>query len=89
MDDVYGKESWAFDAIFWTKMNKRFFRPVDRKGWYGKGLEERVKLLGEREREGLEQFVEMKLRQIENRRLVGFEPYGIKEVKNRIGKLDL
>ncbi|KAL4905559.1 hypothetical protein BDW74DRAFT_177928 [Aspergillus multicolor] len=48
-------ESWAFDWIYWSKIDRRFFG--------GGNLEDRVKLLTQEERGAMDEFVEMKLKQ--------------------------
>jgi hypothetical protein len=50
------RRSWAFDIIYWARIDRRFF---------GEGsMEDRVALLTEEERGGMEEFVQRKLNEI-------------------------
>lgn len=52
------KNSWAFDLIYWGKLDELFFgeRGEGEKSW-----EERLELLGDGERDSMEKFVEEKM----------------------------
>lgn len=52
------RKSWAFDVIFWDRINtnRRFFKD-------NSGYEEGLKLLSEEERNGIEEFVRRKLKE--------------------------
>jgi len=56
------RKSWAFDAVFWRWIDAKFFGKSD-------SFEERIQLLGEEEREGVESFVRRKLEEREKRTL--------------------
>jgi len=58
------RKSWAFDVVFWQMINPnpRFF---DKPG-YGEGL----KLLSQEERNGMEEFVQRKMKEMEEHTLV-------------------
>ena len=47
------RKSWAFDMIYWSKIDRRFFGPGS--------LEDRLRLLTVEEREGIDAFVERKM----------------------------
>lgn len=53
--------SWAFDKLYWTKIDRRFFGDGD--------LEDRLKLLTVEERDALDGFVQRKLMEKEERTL--------------------
>ncbi|POS71277.1 phosphotransferase [Diaporthe helianthi] len=64
------RKGWAFDSIYWKFLDERFFgeRPKDiakEKYWRS-----RIDLLTEKERAGLEPFVEKKMKESEERILV-------------------
>ncbi|PYI00020.1 hypothetical protein BO71DRAFT_436852 [Aspergillus ellipticus CBS 707.79] len=48
------RKSWAFDMIYWAKIDRRFFGDGD--------LDDRIQLLTTEEREEMEGFVQMKLK---------------------------
>ena len=55
------RKSWAFDMIYWAKIDRRFF---------GEGnLDDRVKLLTPEDRDGIDGFVQRKLAEKEERTL--------------------
>lgn len=56
------RKSWAFDAVFWKWIDVKYF------GESG-SFEERIELLGQEEREGIEGFVMRKLAEREKRTL--------------------
>lgn len=55
------RRSWAFDKLYWTKIDRRFFGDGD--------LEDRLKLLTVEERDALDGFVQRKLMEKEERTL--------------------
>ncbi|KAK4158280.1 hypothetical protein C8A00DRAFT_10976 [Chaetomidium leptoderma] len=64
----YGaRKSWAFDAVYWTFLDERFF------GERG-DHKTRVHLLTEEERAALEPFVERKMRESKDRIIVDWDP---------------
>ncbi|RDL32586.1 uncharacterized protein BP5553_09042 [Venustampulla echinocandica] len=67
------RKSWAFDMIFWEQINSRFFGD-------NSGYEDRVKLLSQEERDGMEEFVERKLNDAKTRDLDDWE----KDEANRL-----
>jgi len=58
------RKSWAFDAVFWNWLDKKFFGDD-----CGESLESRTKLLTSEEKIALEPFVERKLEEHKERRL--------------------
>ncbi|KGO45215.1 hypothetical protein PEXP_060030 [Penicillium expansum] len=57
------RRSWAFDVIYWARIDRRFF---------GEGsLEDRIGLLTDEERDGMDEFVRRKLAEKEEGGLVG------------------
>jgi len=60
------RRSWAFDVIFWEQINPRFFGD-------NAGYEDRIKLLSQEERDGMEAFVQRKLRDATTRNLDDWE----------------
>jgi hypothetical protein len=56
------RRSWAFDMLYWAKIDRRFFGDGD--------LEERLKLLTAEERDALDTFVQRKLVEKEERTLI-------------------
>ncbi|EEP81055.1 predicted protein [Uncinocarpus reesii 1704] len=59
------RRSWAFDMIYWAKIDRRFFGAGD--------LEDRFRLLTKDEREGIGAFIERKLAEKEDRKLKDWE----------------
>jgi hypothetical protein len=65
------RKSWAFDAVYWRYLDERFFGRRDP----GKELwETRLHLLTDAERAAIEPFVEKKLAEAGDRRIVDWEP---------------
>lgn len=56
------RRSWAFDMLYWAKIDRRFFGDGD--------LEERLKLLTAEERDALDTFVQIKLVEKEEHTLI-------------------
>jgi hypothetical protein len=59
------RKSWAFDAVFWHWLDKKFFFSD-----CGDSLQSRIKLLGKEEIDDMELFVNRKLEERNDRRLV-------------------
>lgn len=61
------RKSWAFDVVFWLMINPnpRFFEKP--------GYEEASKLLSQEERNGMEEFVQRKLKEMEEHTLVDWK----------------
>ena len=72
--DYAGRKSWAFDTVFWRYLDERFF------GRREDGIEKndlykiRVHLLSESARNAMRLFVERKVEEIKERKLVEWEP---------------
>ncbi|KFG79289.1 hypothetical protein MANI_011679 [Metarhizium anisopliae] len=68
------RKSWAFDAVYWKFLDERFF------GARGDGVDKgdlwrtRVHLLNDGEREAMEPFVERKMEEMGDRRIVDWDP---------------
>jgi hypothetical protein len=60
------RKSWAFDIIFWEQINSKLFGD-------NAGYEERIKLLSQEERDGMEAFVQRKLSDAKTRNLDAWE----------------
>jgi hypothetical protein len=78
------RKSWAFDAVFWTYLDERFFGERD-----GEVLDEdlwktRLHLLSEEERQAMESFVQRKMDESQERILVEWDPA---EAKQRLSEL--
>ncbi len=74
----YGaKRSWAFDAIFWTYLDERFFgerdHVPDKHLW-----KTRLHLLDEREKSAMKPFAATKMQESGKRALVDWDPAGAK-----------
>lgn len=78
------KKSWAFDAVFWTHLDERFFGDQEDGVVYGKLWETRLHLLTEEERNAMEPFVRQKMKESEERKLVDWEP---SEARRRFSEL--
>ncbi|TVY15211.1 hypothetical protein LARI1_G007541 [Lachnellula arida] len=77
------RKSWAFDTIFWKYLDERFFggrADVPKHELW----KTRVHLLGERERNAMEPFVEWKMEDSKERIIVDWDP---EEAKERLGKV--
>ncbi|KAH0599418.1 hypothetical protein MHUMG1_02205 [Metarhizium humberi] len=78
------RKSWAFDAVYWKFLDERFF------GARGDGVDKgdlwrtRVHLLNDGEREAMESFVERKMGEMGDRRIVDWDP---DEAKRRYSEL--
>ncbi|KAL9091048.1 MAG: hypothetical protein Q9165_004975, partial [Trypethelium subeluteriae] len=65
------RKSFAFDDIYWREIDERFFGERGPRGWRA-----RIDLLEIEEREGLEEFVERKVKDMESR-VLAWEPDGM------------
>ncbi|KAH7327354.1 hypothetical protein BKA65DRAFT_510451, partial [Rhexocercosporidium sp. MPI-PUGE-AT-0058] len=78
------RKSWAFDAVFWTCLNERFFGERESEV-PGKDLwKTRLHLLSEEERLAMEPFVQQKIEESQKRILVEWDPV---EAKQRLSEL--
>ncbi|KAH9223241.1 hypothetical protein DL95DRAFT_431848 [Leptodontidium sp. 2 PMI_412] len=68
------RKSWAFDTVFWNYLDERFFGR--REGHVEKNelWKTREHLLTENARNGMEPFVERKIEEMKERKLVDWEP---------------
>lgn len=78
------RKSWAFDAIFWTFLDERFFgarnpEVPDEELW-----KTRLDLLGYKEQQRMEPFVKQKMEESRQRILVEWEP---DEARRRLSEL--
>ncbi|KAK1973252.1 phosphotransferase [Colletotrichum cereale] len=81
----YGaRKSWAFDTMYWKFLDERFFG--ERKSGVQKDdlWKTRVHLLSEEERAAMGPFVERKMTESKERRIVGWDPT---EAKRRFSEL--
>ncbi|KAF2236400.1 phosphotransferase family protein [Viridothelium virens] len=62
------RKSFAFDDIYWREIDERFFGERGAEGWRA-----RIQLLETEEREGMEEFVERKVNEMESR-VLAWEP---------------
>ncbi|KAL3424202.1 phosphotransferase [Phlyctema vagabunda] len=68
------RKSWAFDALYWKFLDERFFG-TRRNGVARDELwKTRLHLLSEKDQIGMESFVERKMEEIKERKLVEWEP---------------
>jgi hypothetical protein len=63
--DYAARKSWAFDHIYFNRLDKKFFGEVE-----GDWLANRLSLLTEEQRQGMEPFVHRKMAAKEDRKLV-------------------
>lgn len=78
------RKSWAFDAVFWTFLDERFFGPrdsgvSDRELW-----KTRLHLLSQEEQQAMEPFVKRKMDESRDRILVEWDPT---EARQRLAEL--
>ncbi|CZS96554.1 uncharacterized protein RAG0_05830 [Rhynchosporium agropyri] len=78
------RKSWAFDAVFWTFLDERFFGEQDREVPDEDLWKTRLHLLGEVERQAMEPFVQQKMVESQERILVEWDSY---EAKQRLSEL--
>lgn len=78
------RKSWAFDAMYWKYLDKKFFQPRE----HGTAKEDlwktRIDLLTEAEREAMEPFVECKMAEKEDRRIVDWDPVEAREYLDKL-----
>jgi hypothetical protein len=68
------KKSWAFDAVFWTFLDERFFGPRDPEVADTDLWRTRLDLLGREEQQAMESFVKQKMDESRERILVEWDP---------------
>ncbi|TVY24315.1 hypothetical protein LHYA1_G007922 [Lachnellula hyalina] len=78
------RKSWAFDAVFWTYLDERFFGERDREVLDKDLWKIRLHLLSEEERWAMEPFVQQKMDESQERTLVEWDPA---EAKQRLSEL--
>lgn len=78
------RKSWAFDAVFWTYLDERFFGERDKEVLDKDLWKTRLQLLGEEERQAMEPFVQQKMEESQERTLVEWDPA---EAKQRLSEL--
>lgn len=64
------RKSWAVDAIYWSKIDERFFGPRN-------SFEGRLALLDVGIREGVDAFVQRKIEEQESRILIDWDVHGV------------
>ncbi|KAH9212667.1 hypothetical protein DL95DRAFT_368171 [Leptodontidium sp. 2 PMI_412] len=64
------RKSWAFDAVFWTCLDERFFGGRDKEILDKDLWKTRLHLLTEEERHAMERFVQQKMNESQERTLV-------------------
>lgn len=78
------RKSWAFDAVFWTFLDERFFGPRDLEVSDENLWKTRLHLLSQEEQDMMEPFVKRKMEESRERILVEWEPA---EAKRRLAEL--
>jgi len=73
-----GRKSWAFDTIFWKYLDERFFGQREDSIEKNDLWKTRVHLLSKNARDAMEPFVERKLEEIKERKLVEWGPEAAK-----------
>ncbi|WQF84801.1 Putative protein kinase-like domain superfamily [Colletotrichum destructivum] len=74
------RKSWAFDAMYWKFLDKRFFGGRQDGVLRDELWTTRVHLLSEEERAAMDPFVKRKMAELEERRIVDWDP---KEARER------
>lgn len=70
----YGaRKSWVFDTMFWRFLDERFFGKRDGNVTKDDLWKTRVHLLSEEERAAMEPFVECKMKELDDRRIVNWD----------------
>lgn len=59
-------QSWSIDAIYWAKIDERFFAPRD-------SFESRLALLDEGEKSGIDEILRRKIEEQESRALIDWD----------------
>ncbi|TVY85776.1 hypothetical protein LAWI1_G008851 [Lachnellula willkommii] len=72
------RKSWAFDTIFWKYLDERFFGPREDGVEKNELWKIRAHLLSEGARNAMEPFVERKVEEMKDRRLVEWDPEAAK-----------
>ncbi|KAN0098887.1 hypothetical protein V8E51_014550 [Hyaloscypha variabilis] len=67
------RKSWAFDAVFWTYLDERFFGERDGEVLCNDLWKTRLHLLSEEERQAMESFVQRKMDESQERILVEWD----------------
>lgn len=78
------KKNFAFDIMFWKKLDERYFGPrisEDENAW-----QERFELLGEKDREEMDQIIKRKLDEMEDR-VLAWEPEEVNELGSQRTKV--
>lgn len=75
------RKSWAFDTVFWKYLDERFFGRRENHAEKNELWKTRVHLLGEGTRDAMELFVEWKVEEMKERKLVEWDP---EAAKNRL-----
>ncbi|GJC99508.1 phosphotransferase [Colletotrichum higginsianum] len=71
----YGaRKSWAFDAMYWRFLDERFFGGRQDGVFKDELWKTRVHLLSEEERAAMDPFVKRKMAELEERRIVDWDP---------------
>jgi len=73
------RKSWVFDALFWKFLDERFFGIRQNKVPRDKLWKTRLHLLSEAEKIAMEPFVERKLEETKERKLVDWDPEDAKK----------
>ncbi|KAH8645405.1 hypothetical protein BX600DRAFT_478086 [Xylariales sp. PMI_506] len=78
------RKSWAFDAVFWTFLDERFFGPRDLEVSDKDLWKTRLHLLSPEEQQSMEPFVKRKMDESQDRVLVEWDPT---EARRRLAEL--
>jgi len=78
------RNSWAFDRIFWKFLDERFFGTHRDKVPLNELWKTRLHLLSEAERNAMEAFVERKMEETKERKLVDWDP---EDAKRRLAEV--
>lgn len=78
------RKSWAFDAVFWTFLDERFFGSRDPEVLDKDLWQTRLHLLSQEEQQIMELFVKRKMDESRDRTLLGWDPA---EVRRRLAEL--
>ncbi|OAQ97246.1 hypothetical protein LLEC1_07062 [Akanthomyces lecanii] len=78
------RKSWAFDVVYWRCLDEKFFGPRQH-GTVKEDLwKTRIDLLTEAEREAMEPFVERKMAEKQDRRIVDRDPVEAREYLDKL-----
>jgi hypothetical protein len=78
------RKSWAFDAMYWSFLDERFFGDRDSSVTKDDLWKTRVHLLSEEEREAMEPFVKRKIEEGKERKIMEWDE---EEAKKRFSQL--